>query len=137
MIKLIWWALLFVPRAPPADGSLEFGSINNHDKQPAMVKTKAGGGWQESIDKATTRPRQWAMTNDESVWQMVMAATKRARMARAMWCEGGCRSKKRVRVAQAMALATRLASYEEGNGNSRQGWQMVTEKANNNQPSTG
>ncbi len=45
---------------------------------------KAGGGWRESVDEATTRPQRWATTNNESVQRMVMAATKRARMARAM-----------------------------------------------------
>ncbi len=57
---------------------------DNHDNQPVMRATKTGGGWQESIDEATTRPRRWATTNDEGVQRMVMAVTKRARMARAM-----------------------------------------------------
>ncbi len=57
---------------------------DNYDNQPATGATKAGGGWQESIDEATTRPRRWARTNNKSMWWMVMAATKRARMARAM-----------------------------------------------------
>jgi hypothetical protein len=59
---------------------------DNHDNQPAPGATKAGGGWgeEESIDEATTQPWQWAMTNNKSVQWMVMAATKRARMARAM-----------------------------------------------------
>ncbi len=43
-----------------------------------------GGGWQEGVNKATTRPRRWALIYDESVRPMVMAVTKRARMARAM-----------------------------------------------------
>ncbi len=43
-----------------------------------------GGGWQEGIDEATTQPRRWVRTNDEGVRQMVMAVTKRARMARGM-----------------------------------------------------
>jgi hypothetical protein len=59
-------------------------ALDNHDNQPATGAMKAGGGWQESINKATTRPRRWATTNDESVRQMVMAVTKKARMARAM-----------------------------------------------------
>ncbi len=46
--------------------------------------TKAGSGWRESVDKATTRPRRWATTNDDSVRRMMMEATKRARVARAM-----------------------------------------------------
>ncbi len=60
--------------------------LDNHDNQPATGATKAGGGsgWQESVDEATTRPQQWATTKNESVRWMVMAATKRARMARAM-----------------------------------------------------
>jgi hypothetical protein len=57
---------------------------DNHDNQPATGATKAGGGWQEGIDKATTQPRWWVTTNNESVRRMVMAVTKRARMARAM-----------------------------------------------------
>ncbi len=57
---------------------------DNHDNQPATRAMKAGGGWQEGVDEATTRPRRWATTYDESVRRMVMAVTKRARMARAM-----------------------------------------------------
>jgi hypothetical protein len=57
---------------------------DNHDNQPATGATKAGSGWRESIDEATTRPRRWATTNDKSMQRMVMAATKRARMARVM-----------------------------------------------------
>ncbi len=57
---------------------------DNHDIQPALGATKTGGGWQEGIDEVTTRPRWWATTNDEGVRRMVMAVTKRARMARAM-----------------------------------------------------
>ncbi len=59
-------------------------ALDNHDNQPATGVTKTGGGWQESIDEATTRPRRWATTNNEGVRQMVMAVTKRARMERAM-----------------------------------------------------
>jgi hypothetical protein len=29
---------------------------DNHDNQPATGATKTGGGWQEGVDKATTRP---------------------------------------------------------------------------------
>ncbi len=57
---------------------------DNHDNQPATGATKAGGGWQEGVNEGTTRPRWWAMAYDESVRQMVMAVTKRARMTRAM-----------------------------------------------------
>ncbi len=57
---------------------------DNHDNQPAMGATKTGGGWQEGINEATTRPQRWATTNNKGVRQMVMAVTKRARMARAM-----------------------------------------------------
>ncbi len=46
--------------------------------------TKAGGGWREIVDEATTQPRWWATTNDESVRRMMMAATKRARVERVM-----------------------------------------------------
>ncbi len=59
-------------------------ALDNHDNQPATGATKAGGGWQEGIDEATTQPRRWAMTYNESMRRMVMAVTKRARMARVM-----------------------------------------------------
>ncbi len=59
-------------------------ALDNDGNQPAMGATKAGGGWHEGVDKATTQPRWWATTNDKSVRWMVMAVTKRARMARAM-----------------------------------------------------
>ncbi len=42
---------------------------------------------QESADEASTRPQQWATTNDESVQQMTIAATKRARVDRGMVTE--------------------------------------------------
>ncbi len=58
--------------------------MDNHDNQLATGAMKVGGGWQEGINEATTRPQRWAMTNDKSVWRMVMAVTKRVRMARAM-----------------------------------------------------
>ncbi len=58
---------------------------NNH--QPATGSTKAGSGWQESANEATTQPRWWATTNDESVRRMTMAATKRARVDRVMVTE--------------------------------------------------
>jgi hypothetical protein len=63
---------------------LHLEASDNHDNQPATGVTKAGGGWQESVDKATTRPRWWATTYDKSVRRMVMAVTKRAWMATAM-----------------------------------------------------
>ncbi len=59
-------------------------ALDNHDNQPAMGATKAGGGWQEGVDEATTRPQWRATTYNKSAQQMVMAVTKRARMARAM-----------------------------------------------------
>jgi hypothetical protein len=59
-------------------------ALDNHDNQPAMGSTKAGSGWQESANEVTTQPQWWATTNDKSVRQMVMAATKRERMARAI-----------------------------------------------------
>jgi hypothetical protein len=70
-----------------------------NNNQPAMGSTKAGGGWRESVDEATTRPRQWARMNDESVRRMMMAATKRARVERAM------------------VTAMRVVSNKEGKGN--------------------
>ncbi len=51
------------------------------------VLTKAGSGWQESVDEVTTRPRRWATTNNESMRRMMMAATKRVRVDRAMVTE--------------------------------------------------
>ncbi len=59
-------------------------ALDNHDNQPATGATKTCGGWQEGIDEATTRPRRWATTNDEGVRRMVLALTKRARIARGM-----------------------------------------------------
>ncbi len=59
-------------------------ALDNHDNQPATGATKAGGGWQEGVNEATTRPRWWATTYDESVRRMVMAVMKRARMAKVM-----------------------------------------------------
>jgi hypothetical protein len=59
--------------------------VNNN--QPATGLTKAGGGWQESANEASTRPRWWATTNDKSMQRMTMAATKRARVDRAMVTE--------------------------------------------------
>ncbi len=58
-----------------------------NNNQPATGSTKVDGGWRESTDEATTQPRWWAMTNNESVRQMTMAATKRARVDRAMVME--------------------------------------------------
>ncbi len=57
---------------------------DNHDNQPAMGATKAGSGWQKGVNEVTTRPRRWAVTNDKRVRRMVMAVTKRAKMARVM-----------------------------------------------------
>ncbi len=57
-----------------------------------------GGGWRESVDEVTTRSRRWATTDDKSVWRMIMAAMKRARVERAM------------------VTAMRVAVNEEGEG---------------------
>jgi hypothetical protein len=70
-----------------------------NNNQPVTGLAKVGGGWQESVNEATTRPRRWAMTNDKSVRQMMMAGTKRARVERAM------------------VSAMRVAVNEEGEGN--------------------
>jgi hypothetical protein len=69
-----------------------------NNNQPATGLTKAGGGWRESVDEATTRSRRWATTNDESVRRIMMAATKRARVERAV------------------VTAMRVAVNEEGEG---------------------
>jgi hypothetical protein len=58
-----------------------------NNNQTATGLTKADGGWRESVDEATTRSRRWATTNDESVRRMMMAATKRARVERAVVME--------------------------------------------------
>ncbi len=76
---------------------------DNHGNQLATGATKVGGGWQESANKATTQPQRWATTNDESVWRMVMAVTKRARVARAMM------------------MAMRVPVNEEGEGSTGHG----------------
>jgi hypothetical protein len=72
------------PLPPPLMDPLHLEASDNHDNQPVTGATKTGGGWQEGIDEGTTRPRRWATTNDEGVRRMVMAVTKRARMARPM-----------------------------------------------------
>jgi hypothetical protein len=69
-----------------------------NNNQPATRATKAGGGWRESIDEATSGAQRWALTNNESVRRMMMAATKR------------------VRVERAMVAAMRVAGKEEGEG---------------------
>ncbi len=69
-----------------------------NNNQPATRLTKVGGGWQESIDEVTTQPRRWATTDDKSMRRMMMAATKRARVERAM------------------VTAMRVAVDEEGEG---------------------
>jgi hypothetical protein len=66
----------------PLMDPLRLEALDNHDNQPATGATKAGGGWQEGINEATRRPQRWATTYDKSVWRMMMAVTKRARMAR-------------------------------------------------------
>ncbi len=58
-------------------------ALDNNKNQPGTGASKAGVGWQESVDEATTQPQCWAMTNNKSMWWMMMAATKRARVARA------------------------------------------------------
>jgi hypothetical protein len=63
---------------------LRLEALDNNDNQPSTGAMKAGGGWQEGVNKATTQPRRWATTNNESMRRMVMAVTKRVRMARAM-----------------------------------------------------
>ncbi len=72
------------PLPPPLKDPLRLEASEIHDNQPVTGATKTGGGWQEGINEATTRPQRWVMTNDEGVRRMVMAVTKRASMARAM-----------------------------------------------------
>ncbi len=40
-------------------------TVKANINQPATGLTMAGGGWQESIDKATTRPQQWVRDNKQ------------------------------------------------------------------------
>ncbi len=70
-----------------------------NNNQPATEATKAGSRWQESANEATTRAGWWATSKNKSVWQMMMAVTKRARVERAM------------------VTAMRVAGGEEGKGN--------------------
>ncbi len=72
------------------EGEGDGGKSNGDEggrRATATGLTKAGGGWRKSTDEATTRPRRWATTNDESVQRMTMAATKRAGVDRAMVTE--------------------------------------------------
>jgi hypothetical protein len=89
--------------------------VNNN--QTATGATKAGGGWQESVNEAITQPQQWAMTNNESVWQMMMAASKRARVERAMVMAMRVAGKEDGKGNEEDdGIATRVACDEEGNG---------------------
>jgi hypothetical protein len=72
-----------------------------NNNQPATGLTKAGSDWQESVNEATTQPRRWATTNKESMRRMTMAATKRARVERAM------------------VMEMRVVDDEEGKGNDK------------------
>ncbi len=50
-------------RQATATRAMVMEKANNN--QPATGLTKAGGGWRESVDEATTLSRRWATTNDE------------------------------------------------------------------------
>jgi hypothetical protein len=55
--------LMGSPMCPPSPllmDPLSLEALNNHDNQPALGATKAGGGWQESVNKVTTQPQRWA-----------------------------------------------------------------------------
>jgi hypothetical protein len=78
---------------------LRLEAFNNNNNQPATRATKAGSGWQESVDKAITRPQWWATMNNKSMQRMMMAVTKR------------------VRVARMMVTTMRVAGNKEGQGN--------------------
>ncbi len=119
---------------------LRLEALDNHDNQPAMGAMKTGGGWQEGIDEATTQPRRWATTNNKGVRRMVMAVTKRGRMARAMVMamrvlvneegeggtghgvnEGGMRQRGRRRRRQEQwQRGWQMSNGNNGNGNRRQ-----------------
>jgi hypothetical protein len=72
-----------------------------NSNQPETGSTKAGGGKQESINEATTWPRWWVRTNDQSMRWMIMAALKRARVERGM------------------VMAIRVAGDKEGKGDNK------------------
>jgi hypothetical protein len=119
---------------------LHLEALDNHDNQQVTEATMTGGGWQEGINEVTTRPRRWAMTNNEGVWQMVIAVTKRARMARAMLMarrvpvdeegeggmghgieEGGVRQRGRgQRRQEQWRQGWRMSNGNKGNGERRQ-----------------
>ncbi len=95
------------PPCPPLlMDPLRLEALDNHDNQPAMGATKAGGGWHKGVDEATTRPRRWATTNNKSMRRIVMAVMKRARVAR---------------VARVMVMAMRVPVDEEGEGGTGHG----------------
>ncbi len=129
------------PSPPPLMDPLRLETSDNHDNQPATGATKMGGGWQEGVDEATTRPRRWVRTNNKGMRRMVMAATKRARMARAMVMamrvpvdeegeggtshgvgdEGGVQRRGRGRRRQERwRQGWRMSKGDEGNGDRRQ-----------------
>jgi hypothetical protein len=89
-----------------------------NNNQPATGATKAGGGWQESVNEAITRPRRYATTNNESMWQMIMAATKRAMVERAMVTAMRVAGKEEGKGDEEEdGVVTRVACNEEGDGN--------------------
>ncbi len=87
------------PHPPFLVDPLRLEALDNNNNQPATGATKAGGGWQESVNKAITQPWQWTMMNNKSMRRMMMAATTR------------------VRVSRVMVTAMRLAGNKEGQGN--------------------
>jgi hypothetical protein len=90
--------------------------VNNN--QPATGATKAGGGWQESVDEAITGPQRWATTNDKSVQRMMMAAAKRACVERAMVTAMRVACKEEGKnIEKEDGIVMRVACNEEGDGN--------------------
>jgi hypothetical protein len=92
-------------------------TAKGNNNQPVRGATKAGSGWQESINKAITRPQRWATTNNKSVRRMMMAATKRARVERAMVTAMRMAGKEEGKGNEEEdVVATRVACNQEGNG---------------------
>jgi hypothetical protein len=97
--------------------------VNNN--QPVTGSTKPGGGWRESINKATTRPQRWATTNNKSVQLIMMAATKRARVARAMVMTMSVAGKEEGKGITGHCISNKDGVQHRGQWRRRQeGWQQ-------------
>ncbi len=63
-------------------------------------------------ESSTTQPKRGAATNDKSVWQMIMAASKRVRVARVMVTTIRVVGGKEGKSIKAMARATRVGGEQ-------------------------